>query len=361
MGHVELTLGAFVDAGTIAEKFADAKNGGERIIEFVSDTGKHLAHGGKFLGLDKLLFEALHFSNIAAGNDDTFDFPSFVDERAEVAAETADATFLVVNTNFDGAEKFATGDEIVEESQEAAAFFGDGAIAEEQANGFCGFETQNFFYFGANEGVALIGIDDEDEVGKTVDQAAGKFLLLVETLFDGAALGDVDERTLVADDAASGIADGGSGVEANEGLAIFAVQGDFNAFGNGLVINFAGNGVALVLVDEDIADALAKEFFPRVVAEHANESRIDLEDFIVGSDDVDAFLQGFEKFGETSFVAAHGGDIACEDGKAVDLAITDHGVGSAIEEVNGVESLDADLDRTIPLAALNEASQFAGD
>ncbi len=166
---------------------------------------------------------------------------------------------------------------------------------------------------------------------------------------------------MVADDAARGIAHGGSGVEANEGLAIFAVQSDFDAFGNGLVIDFAGDGVALVFVDEDIADALAKEFFTGVVAEHANESRIDLEDFVVGSDDVDAFLQGFEKLGETRFVAAHGSDVASEDGEAVNFAITDHGVGSAIEEVNGVESLDADLDRTIPLAALNEASQFAGD
>ena len=166
---------------------------------------------------------------------------------------------------------------------------------------------------------------------------------------------------MITDDAAGGIAHGGSGVEANEGLAIFAVQSDFDAFGNGLVINFAGNGVALVLVDENIADALAEEFFTGVIAKHTNESRIDLEDFVVGSDDVDAFLQGFEELGKTRFVATHGSDIASENGEAVDFAITDHGVGSAIEEVNGVESLDADLDGTIPLAALNEASQFAGD
>src|SRR5580692_3116496 len=361
MGHVELTLGAFVDAGTIAEQFADAKNGGKRIVEFVSHAGKHLAHGGKFFGLDELLLETLHFSDIAAGNDDTFNFAGFIDERAEMATEASDATFLVVNTNFDGAEKFATGDEIVEESQKAAAFFGDGAIAKDQANGFCGFETQNFFYLGTDEGVALVGIDDEDEVGETVDEATGKFLLLVEAFFNGAALGNVDQRTLVADDTTSGIADSGSGVEANERLTVFAVQSDLDAFGSGLAIDFAGDNVALVLVDEDLADALAQEFFTGVIAQHANESRIDLENFIVGSDDVDAFLQGFEELGKTSFVATHGGYIASKNGKAVDFTITDHGVGSAIEEVNGVESLDAYLDGTIPLAALNEAIQFAGD
>ncbi len=128
----------------------------------MSDTGEHLAHGGEFFSLDELLFEAFHFGNIAARNDDTFDFSSFVDQRAEVATEAANTTFLVMNSNFDGAEKFATGGEIVEESQEAAAFFGDGAIAKDEANGFCGFETQNFFYLGADESVALIGIDDED-------------------------------------------------------------------------------------------------------------------------------------------------------------------------------------------------------
>ena len=51
--------GIFIDAGTIAQKFAGAENGGERIVQFVGDTGEHLAHGGELFRLNELLFEAL--------------------------------------------------------------------------------------------------------------------------------------------------------------------------------------------------------------------------------------------------------------------------------------------------------------
>ena len=40
----------------------------------MGDAGEHLAHGGEFFRLDQLFFEALHFRDVAARDDHTFDF-----------------------------------------------------------------------------------------------------------------------------------------------------------------------------------------------------------------------------------------------------------------------------------------------
>jgi len=55
------------------------------------------------------------------------------------------------------------------------------------------------------------------------------------------------------------------------------------------------------------------------------------------------FLQGFEEFGEAGLAALHRGDVAGENGDAVHLAVAKHGVGDAIEKVDGRCVFEADL------------------
>ena len=241
----------------------------------------------------------------------------------------------------------------------AGAIVGMGAFAESEADDFGRLVAEDFLELGADEGVVALGVNDEDQVRETVDQAAGEFLLLVKLLFDGAALGDVHQRALITNDAAAGVADGGSGVEAIDGLAILAAEGDFAALGAGLAIDFASEGGALGFVNENFGDFLGEELFLGAVAEHVDERGIDLEDFVLGRDDVDAFLQSFEEFGEAGLAALHGGDVAGEDGDAVDFVAADHGVRDAIEEVNHVALLEADLNDAGPDAALEESGLAA--
>src|SRR6267142_2196006 len=66
VGHFQLALGIVVHALTLAEKFACPKNGGERIVQFVSDTGEHLAHSGEFFSLDELALEAFDLGDVTA-------------------------------------------------------------------------------------------------------------------------------------------------------------------------------------------------------------------------------------------------------------------------------------------------------
>jgi len=114
MSHFELALGVFIGTGAIAEKFAGAKNSGEGIVEFVSDAGEHLSHGGEFFGLDELLFEPLHFGDVAARDDYAFNLAVYVEERTEVAAQPAPFALLVADAKFDGAKIALTLQQIVE-------------------------------------------------------------------------------------------------------------------------------------------------------------------------------------------------------------------------------------------------------
>jgi hypothetical protein len=354
MGHLELAARVVVDAGAIAEKFAGAKNGGERIVQFVSDTGEHLAHGGEFFGLDELLFEAFDFGDVAAGDDDTFNVAGNVKERTKIAAEAAPLADFVADAEFDGSEFAFAQEQIFEDGEDGGAIFEVGAVAEDGADGFVGVIAEDFFDLGADEGVAPVGVDHEDQVGEAVDETASKFLLLIEALFHSAALSDVGEGALIADDFAGGIADGGGSVEASDGLAVFATEGDFAALGRRLALYFAGKRVAQLGIDENVADFFVEELFLGVVAQHLNEGGIDLDDLVVGSDDVDAFLESFEKFSETSFVAALGGNVASENGEAMNLIVANHGVSDAIKEEGGSGLFEADMDDPVPDAALKE-------
>src|SRR5262249_1566292 len=81
----------------------------------------------------------------------------------------------------------------------------------------------------------------------------------------------------------------------------------------------------------------------------------------VGRDNVDAFLQRFEQFGEAGFVLAGCRDVTGKDRDAVDLMVADHGVRNAIEVIDGIRTLEANLNHAAPMAAFEEPRQRSVD
>ncbi len=62
--------------------------------------GKHLTHGGKFLRLNQLFFEAFQVRYVATREHHTFNFFAFVTQRAEVEKNLAPFTLLVAYAHF---------------------------------------------------------------------------------------------------------------------------------------------------------------------------------------------------------------------------------------------------------------------
>src|SRR5260370_22607594 len=212
-------------------------------------------------------------------------------------------------------------------------------------------------YFGAamaDKGIVRVGVEHEDEVREVVNETARKFLLLVETAFHLTALGDVHERALVSKDAAAVVADDGGGVQTNDGRAVLADQSDLAALNLRLALHLFLDDLALRAIDEDFRDLPFQEFFLGIIAEHAHEGGIGIHDGAIGRTDVDAFLERLEEFRETSFVFAERGNIAREEGNALDFVRAHHGVSNAVEVKWGRLILQANMDNAGTLAALHD-------
>jgi hypothetical protein len=98
--ELKLALGGVIGSFALAEKVGYAKDSGERIVQLVGHASEHLAHGGKFFGLDELLLETLEIGDIAAGENHTLVLAFCVPEWAEIEANSAPFTLLVAHTNF---------------------------------------------------------------------------------------------------------------------------------------------------------------------------------------------------------------------------------------------------------------------
>src|SRR5262249_19404436 len=129
--------------------------------------------------------------------------------------------------------------------------------------------------------------------------------------------------------------------------------------GSWLSIHFASDYVALFLIHKDFANLEREKLFLGGIAKHTDESRVDLEDLVVRSDDVDAFLEGFEELGETCLAAALRCNIAGETGEAMNLVVAHHGVGDALEMMDTPGFFQTDLKRAGPEATLHEALDVA--
>ncbi len=218
---------------------------------------------------------------------------------------------------------------------------------------------ENIFGTRTHKGVMGGRIEHQDEIREVIDEAAGKFLLLVEAALHLAALGDVHERTLIAHHAAGVVANGSSRVQANDGGAVLANQRDLAALNHRLTFDLVLNCFSLCPIDEDFRNPYFQQFFLGTVAQHAHQGRIDVHNGSVRSGDVDAFLERFEEFRETGFVFAECGDVAPKNGDALDFAAAHHGMRDTIEVKHRRLTLQAYLNDTLPLAALHEARHGA--
>src|SRR5579859_325481 len=228
------------------------------------------------------------------------------------------------------------------------------AAAEFQLHGFFLVVAENFFHARTHKRVMASGIRNENEIGVTVHQAAGKFLLLIEAVLHLAALGDVHDRTVVANHVAGGVAHGASGVQANDLTAIFAGESNLAALDHGLAVDLLAQGAALGFVGKEIGEGAGKQVFLGIIAEHVSESGVNLEEVIVGSRDVDTFLKGLEEFGEARFIVAQGGDVASKHGDALNLVVAQHSVRHAVKIIDRVAVLEADGYDSGPNATLEK-------
>src|SRR5579859_558568 len=163
---------------------------------------EHLAHGGKLFRLDELFFEPFEFRNITAGKDDAFNFSGFVGERAEIETDATPFARLVANANFERGVRLASRQNIREEPQEEWKIFRMSTSSELHIRGFGDVVAENLFASRANKSVMRVGIHDENQIREAVHEAAGKFLLLVELTLHLATGGDVQNGTLITNDAA---------------------------------------------------------------------------------------------------------------------------------------------------------------
>src|SRR5277367_5715644 len=76
-----------------------------------------------------------------------------------------------------------------------------------------------------------LNVKDGDQIREIRDQAAHKILFAAQALLDLQALGDVHESPLQLDDMAGCVADGKSGGEAMDPLAVFAAKNQIAKIG----------------------------------------------------------------------------------------------------------------------------------
>ena len=80
----------------------------------------------------------------------------------------------------------------------------------------------------ARKGISRIGVQSDHQIGETVHQAAGEFLLAVQAALHFALLGDVHERSLIPHKFAGRIADHRRRVQGDDFAPVLLVlQGDF--------------------------------------------------------------------------------------------------------------------------------------
>src|ERR1700730_1405566 len=145
-----------------------------------------------------------------------------VTSRPEMETQVAPVAFLVAHARFHRGKCFAAGKDFVVHGTQGASIFRMGARAELRLADFFRLKAQYFHDTWTDEGVTGGVIQHKDQVRKTVDQTACKFLLLMEAALHDPAGSDIHERALITDHCASAITHCGRSVQADERCAVFA-------------------------------------------------------------------------------------------------------------------------------------------
>src|SRR6266446_10792070 len=233
------------------------------------------------------------------------------------------------------------------------------AAAELHALNFFRLIAKDIFHARAHKGEVAGGIHHKDQVRETVDQTASKFLLLVEAALHLAALRNIHQRAVIANDAAASVAYRPRGIQADERLAVLAHQRNLAPLNHWLIIYLLAEDSPLGFIRKQIGEAARQQFFLGFVSEHTCQRRVDVDKTIVGRGDVDAFLQRFKELGKARFVLAQSGNVPRQDGDALDVIAAKHSVRYAVEIIDGIAALEANLDDAGPDATLEETRHGA--
>src|SRR5258708_39533570 len=132
----------------------------------MSDTGKHLSHRGKFLGLNELFLQTLEIGDVAAGENHAFNIASLIGERAEIETNPSPLTQLVAHADFQRGEDLLASDDVLVERQDSRQIFRMGATAKFHLLCLFNFIPKHVFTTGADKGVVRTSIEHQDEIGE---------------------------------------------------------------------------------------------------------------------------------------------------------------------------------------------------
>src|SRR5262249_42505481 len=100
--------------------------------------------------------------------------------------------------------------------------------------------------------VAAMDVQHKDHIWETINQAARKFLLLVQIALDLAARSYIHQRALVTHNFPRVVPNRGSSVEAYNWFPVFANQDDLAPLDNRLTIHLCADALAKLLIREDL-------------------------------------------------------------------------------------------------------------
>src|SRR6266849_10213793 len=118
------------------------------------------------------------------------------------------------------------------------------AAAELHALNFFRPIPKDIFHPRAHKGEVAGGVHHKDQVWETVDQAASKFLLLVEATLHFAAFGYIHQSAVIANDTATGVSYSPRGIQTDERPAILARERNFAPLNHGLILHLLPEGPA---------------------------------------------------------------------------------------------------------------------
>ncbi len=207
------------------QQFERAQDRGQRIVQLVRESVDHLSHRSHALVLDQLLLHLLHVRHVADAGHHASHLALGVVHRAGRGAQHAPRAVAVLRVVFRRIVLVLSGDDLVEHPLQIER--GGRAVRNQAApDELLGLVAQQVAYARANELVFALAVEDEDEVGEAVHQAAAELLLLVQALLGLAQFGDIDQRALVTLHLSRPVEYRARAVQANDHRAVALLQLD---------------------------------------------------------------------------------------------------------------------------------------
>src|SRR5882762_6817562 len=118
--------------------------------------------------------------------------------------------------------------------------------------------AKNVFHAGADKGVVAAAIHHKDQIRETVDQAPREFLLLVQAALHLSALGDVHQRSVIANDTPARVAHGAGSIETDQRPSILARERDLAPLDHRLSIHLLAQRATLLVIRKQISEELGR-------------------------------------------------------------------------------------------------------